>query len=206
MVEPSPDTRSSLTDLLTSQERYDAYRQAHHEERLATRRRILRWAIRVGTGAFSLALLLPALALRSLTREVQEVTAGDLLVYATGDQAGLPVDVTAITPDTAVQAFPEGKSDNERNLIELVRLAADLPTGLVAYSAICTHLGCTVLPRLSEQGYIVCPCHASVFDPAADARVVSGPANRPLPALPIEVSSDGVVRAAGGFAGPVGPA
>jgi len=206
MVEPSPDTRPSQTDLQTSQERYLAYRQAHHEERLATRRRILRWAIRVGTGAFSLALLLPALALRSLTREVQEVTAGDLLVYATGDKAGLPVDVAAIDPAMAVQAFPEGKSGNERNLIEIVRLAADLPTGLVAYSAICTHLGCTVLPRLSEQGYIVCPCHASVFDPAADARVVSGPANRPLPALPIEVSSDGVLRAAGGFEGPVGPA
>jgi rieske iron-sulfur protein len=206
MVEPSPDTRPSQTDLQISQERYLAYRLAHQEERLATRRRILRWAIRIGTGAFSLALLLPALALRSLTREVREVTAGDLLVYATGDQAGLPVDVAAIEPAMAVQAFPEGKSDNERNLIELVRLAADLPTGLVAYSAICTHLGCTVLPRLSEQGYIVCPCHASVFDPAADARVVSGPANRPLPALPIEVSSDGVVRAAGGFQGPVGPA
>jgi rieske iron-sulfur protein len=206
MVEPFPDTRPSKTDLQTSQERYLAYRQAHHEERLATRRRILRWAIRVGTGAFSLALLLPALALRSLTREVQEVTAGDLLVYATGDKAGLPVDVAAIGPVMAVQAFPEGKSDNERNLIELVRLAEGLPAGLVAYSAICTHLGCTVLPRLSEQGYIVCPCHASVFDPAADARVVSGPANRPLPALPIEVSSDGVVRAAGGFEGPVGPA
>jgi rieske iron-sulfur protein len=206
MVEPSPDTRPSQMDLQLRQERYLAYRQAHHEERLATRRRILRWAIRVGTGAFSLALLLPALALRSLTREVQEVTAGDLLVYATGDKAGLPVDVAAIEPVMAVQAFPDGKSDNERNLIELVRLAADLPTGLVAYSAICTHLGCTVLPRLSEQGYIVCPCHASVFDPAADARVVSGPANRPLPALPIEVSSDGVVRAAGGFEGPVGPA
>jgi rieske iron-sulfur protein len=206
MVEPSPDTRPSPMDLQTSQERYLAYRQAHHEERLATRRRILRWAIRIGTGAFSLALLLPALALRTLTREVREVTAGDTLVYATGDQAGLPVDVAAIEPAMAVQAFPEGKSDNERNLIELVRLAADLPAGLVAYSAICTHLGCTVLPRLSEQGYIVCPCHASVFDPAADARVVSGPANRPLPALPIEVASDGVVRAAGGFDGPVGPA
>jgi rieske iron-sulfur protein len=206
MVEPSPDTRPSPTDLQISQERYLAYRQAHHEERLATRRRILRWAIRVGTGAFSLALLLPALALRTLTREVQEVTAGDLLVYATGDQAGLPVDVAAIEPAMAVQAFPEGKSDNERNLIELVRLAADLPAGLVAYSAICTHLGCTVLPRLSEQGYIVCPCHASLFDPAAAAQVITGPANRPLPALPIEVTSDGVVRAAGGFAGPVGPA
>ncbi len=206
MVEPSPDTRPSQTDLRLSQERYLAYRQAHQEERLATRRRILRWAIRVGTGAFSLALLLPALALRTLTREVQDVTAGDLLVYATGDQAGLPVDVAAIEPAMAVQAFPEGKSDNERNLIELVRLAEDLPAGLVAYSAICTHLGCTVLPNLSEQGYIVCPCHASLFDPAAAAQVITGPANRPLPALPIEVSSDGAVRAAGGFQGPVGPA
>jgi rieske iron-sulfur protein len=206
MVEPSPATRPSQTDLQTRQERYLAYRQAHHEERLATRRRILRWAIRLGTGAFSLALLLPALALRTLTREVQEVTAGDVLVYATGGQAGLPVDIAAIAPVMAVQVFPQGKSDNERNLIELVRLAADLPTGLVAYSAICTHLGCTVLPKLSEQGYIVCPCHASVFDPAVAARVVSGPANRPLPALPIEVSSDGVVRAAGGFEGLVGPA
>jgi rieske iron-sulfur protein len=206
MVEPAPDARPSPTELQSSQARYLAYRQAHHEERLATRRRILRWAIRVGTGAFSLALLLPALALRTLTREVRDVTAGDLLVYATGDQTGLPVDVAAISPGTAVQAFPEGKSENERNLIELVRLAADLPAGLVAYSAICTHLGCTVLPSLSEQGYIVCPCHASVFDPAADARVISGPANRPLPALPVEVASDGGVRAAGGFEGPVGPA
>jgi rieske iron-sulfur protein len=206
MVEPAPDARPSPTELQSSQARYLAYRQAHHEERLATRRRILRWAIRVGTGAFSLALLLPALALRTLTREVRDVTAADLLVYATGDQTGLPVDVAAISPGTAVQAFPEGKSENERNLIELVRLAADLPAGLVAYSAICTHLGCTVLPSLSEQGYIVCPCHASVFDPAADARVISGPANRPLPALPVEVASDGGVRAAGGFEGPVGPA
>ena len=206
MVEPAPDARPSPTELQTSQARYLAYRQAHHEERLATRRRILRWAIRVGTGAFSLALLLPALALRTLTREVRDVTAGDLLVYATGDQTGLPVDVAAIAPGMAVQAFPEGKTENERNLIELVRLTADLPAGLVAYSAICTHLGCTVLPSLSEQGYIVCPCHASVFDPAADARVISGPANRPLPALPVEVASDGVVRAAGGFEGAVGPA
>ena len=151
-------------------------------------------------------MLLPALALRALTREVKAVTAGDVLVYATGDRSGLPVDLAALNPGMALQAFPEGKSDNEQNLIELVRLAADLPSGLVAYSAICTHLGCTVLPTLSQQGYIVCPCHASLFNPAADAEVVSGPANRPLPSLPIEVSPDGVVLAAGGFAGPVGPA
>lgn len=206
MVEPSPETRPSQLDLQTSQERYLAYRQRHREERLATRRRILRWVILIGTGAFSLALLLPALALRTLTREVKDVTAGDVLVYATGDQTGLPVHLSLLNPGTAVQVFPEGKSDNEQNLIELVRITSDLPAGLVAYSAICTHLGCTVLPALTEQGYIVCPCHASLFNPAAGAEVVSGPANRPLPSLPIEVSPDGAVLAAGGFTGPVGPA
>jgi rieske iron-sulfur protein len=199
---PDPHQTPTVTDLDLAV--YRAQRQRLQRERGDTRRRILQWVIGVGTGAFSLALLLPALALRSLTREVEVVSAGDTLVYATGNQAGLPIDATALEPGTAVQAFPEGKSDNERNLIELVRLAEDLPTGLVAYSAICTHLGCTVLPNLTE-GNILCPCHASLFDPAQDAAVIRGPANRPLPALPIDVSDDGQIVAAGGFAGPVGP-
>ena len=198
--EPSQPPTFSDTDMAV----YRAQRQRLQKERGDTRRRILQWVIGVGTGAFSLALLLPALALRSLTREVEEVSAGDTLVYATGNQAGLPIDASALEPGTAVQAFPEGKSDNERNLIELVRIAEDLPGGLVAFSAICTHLGCTVLPNLTE-GNILCPCHASLFDPAQDAAVIRGPANRPLPALPIEVSEEGQIVAAGGFAGPVGP-
>jgi rieske iron-sulfur protein len=219
MVTPSPDgpAAESTTGAGRSESQprdsnsrgdslYQQRRRAYHEERLATRRRILRWVIRIGTGAFSLALLLPALALRTLTREVQEVTSGDTLVYATGGRSGLPIDVETLAPGTAVQAFPEGKSDNERNLIEVVRLGEDLQSELVAYSAICTHLGCTVLPTLSDRGYIACPCHASVFDPANHARVISGPANRPLPALPVDVSSDGHIVAAGGFEGPVGPA
>ena len=205
MVTPAPDRRASEVDAQAATDIYHAHRQAHQEERLATRRRILRWVIRVGTGAFSLALLLPTLALRSLTREVEEVTAGDILVYASGDRAGLPIEPEAIDRGTAVHAFPEGKGDNERNLIEVVRLAEDRKLGLVGYSAICTHLGCTVLDTLSDRGYIVCPCHASVFDPADDAEVISGPANRPLPSLPVEVSPEGRVVAAGGFEGPIGP-
>lgn len=188
-----------------SEDLYRAYWQARQENRLATRRRILRWVIRIGAGSFSLALLLPALALRSLTREVKDISVGDILVYASGDRAGQPVKTEKLEPSTAVQAFPEGKSDNERNLIELVRLSPDLPTGLVAYSAICTHLGCTVLPTLTAQGYIICPCHGSQFDPAHDAQVVNGPANRPLPSLPLTISADGAVVAAGQFEGPIGP-
>lgn len=207
MVSPSPDSppTAASSATTTSEELYRAHWQARQEERLATRRRILRWVIRIGAGAFSLALLLPALAIRSLTQEVKEVAAGDLLVYAIGDRAGLPIEVAALAPGTAIQAFPEGKSDNEQNLIELVRLGEELPGSLVGYSAICTHLGCTVLERLNGNGDIVCPCHASVFDPADHARVLSGPAGRPLPALPLQIA-DGRVLAAGGFDGPVGPA
>ncbi len=204
MVTPSDD-RGHSPIAYTSSAEYQALRQKKQEESLTTRRRVLSWVIWLGTGAFSVALLLPALALRTLTREVAVVAAGDTLIYASGDQAGSPIAAEAIAPGTAVQAFPEGKSENEQNLIELVRLGEELPASLVAYSAICTHLGCSVLPNLTEEGGILCPCHASLFDPAADAAVLSGPASRPLPALPLEIAADGVIVAAGGFDGPVGP-
>jgi rieske iron-sulfur protein len=206
MVTPTSDGRSSLvSSTAQSEDLYRAHWLNRQAERLASRRRILRWVIRVGAGAFGLALLVPALALRSLTRTVDTVTAGDLLVYAIGDQAGLPIEIAALAPGTAVQAFPEGKSENEQNLIELVRLGDDPQGGLVAYSAICTHLGCTVLEALNPDGNIVCPCHASVFDPRADAQVLNGPAARPLPAIPVNIA-DGRVLAAGSFDAPIGPA
>jgi Rieske Fe-S protein len=62
----------------------------------------------------------------------------------------------------------------------------------VAYSAVCTHQGCTVAYR---NGQLACPCHGSVFDPANGAQVVAGPAPRPLPEIPIEVHSGEVLRA-----------
>ena len=170
------------------------------------RRRFLKWLIRLGYGAFALAFALPALALRALSQAKETIEPGDVLVYAMGDRAGLPVQADQVEPGTAVQAFPEGKTDNQNNLIAIIRLGPSAaPTDLVAYSAICTHLGCTVLPRLSDDGYIVCPCHASFFDPSEGARVVSGPATRPLHALPITVGPEGTIVATSSFLGDVGP-
>jgi Rieske Fe-S protein len=169
------------------------------------RRRFLKWLIRLGYGAFALAFALPALALRTLTSEAQSVASGDPLVYATGNQAGNPVSVDDIPPGSSVQAFPEGKSDNQNTLIELVHLSGNADPAVVAYSAICTHLGCSVLAQLNDEGNIVCPCHGSVFNPADGAAVVKGPAGRPLPGLPVSVDSNGAITAAGTFDAPVGP-
>jgi Rieske Fe-S protein len=62
----------------------------------------------------------------------------------------------------------------------------------VAYSAVCTHQGCTVAYK---NGQLACPCHGSVFDPAKGASVVAGPAPRPLPEIPVKVQGGEVVKA-----------
>jgi arsenite oxidase small subunit len=67
-----------------------------------------------------------------------------------------------------------------------------LPSGdFVAYSAICTHQGCTVAYR---NGQLACPCHGSVFDPANNGQVVTPPAQQPLPEIPVEVRGGDVFR------------
>jgi Rieske Fe-S protein len=62
----------------------------------------------------------------------------------------------------------------------------------VAYSAVCTHQRCEVA---YQDGQLACPCHGSVFDPADGAAVVTGPAQTPLPEIPVKVQGGEVVRA-----------
>lgn len=175
------------------------------DDRRWTRRNVLRWMIYGGWGVFALAGALPALAIKTLQEQKKAVAAGDKLVFAAGTSAGQALNAGTIPEGQTVQAFPDGKSDNQNNLIQLVKLPGVAANGgLVAYSAICTHLGCAVLPQLNAQGNINCPCHGSVFNPANGAAVVSGPAPRPLPNLPLQVGADGAITAAGAFSGPVG--
>jgi cytochrome b6-f complex iron-sulfur subunit len=61
-----------------------------------------------------------------------------------------------------------------------------------AYSAVCTHQGCTVA---YQNGQLFCPCHGSVFDPSRGGAVLSGPAPSPLPRIPVKVQRGSVYRA-----------
>ncbi|MFO7250194.1 MAG: Rieske 2Fe-2S domain-containing protein [Actinomycetes bacterium] len=77
--------------------------------------------------------------------------------------------------------------------------------GIVAYSKICTHVGCPAALYERTTNHILCPCHQSTFDAADGAKVIFGPAARPLPQLPITVDSEGYLVAQSDFQVPVGP-
>jgi ubiquinol-cytochrome c reductase iron-sulfur subunit len=76
---------------------------------------------------------------------------------------------------------------------------------IVAYSKICTHVGCPAALYEQTTHHILCPCHQSTFVATEGARVIFGPATRPLPQLPIGVDSQGFLIATGPFQEPVGP-
>lgn len=88
-----------------------------------------------------------------------------------------------VAPDSA-KKFKDSGQD-----AVLVRLDSG---DFVAYSAVCTHQQCIVDYK---NGQLACPCHGSIFDPANGGAVVNGPANRPLPEIPVKVEGGNVVKA-----------
>jgi quinol---cytochrome c reductase iron-sulfur subunit len=78
--------------------------------------------------------------------------------------------------------------------------------GIVAYSKICTHVGCPISLYEQQTHHVLCPCHQSTFDLSDGARVIFGPAGHALPQLRIGVNADGYLEALGDFEEPVGPA
>jgi rieske iron-sulfur protein len=150
---------------------------------------------------------------------VATVSSGDRLVYAKGSQEGTLLQSSAFKVGDAVLAYPQGKSKNQANLVQLIRLKEaefkpptriDLTDqGFVAYSAICTHLGCTVSWVENKQSpsasYTECFCHNSIFNPARGAKVIGGPAPIPLAQIGVKVSRDGTLVFTSGFSGPIGP-
>jgi len=77
--------------------------------------------------------------------------------------------------------------------------------GIVAYSKICTHVGCPISLKEQQSHHLLCPCHQSTFDLADGGRVLFGPAARALPQLPLMVDPEGYLVARSAFQQPVGP-
>ncbi len=127
-------------------------------------------------------------------------------------------DVWHVIPD-GLNELEHGKLDEKaKAIVLLVRLdPRDLKSdqspagetwgydGIVAYSKVCTHVGCPVALYEQQTHHLLCPCHQSTFDVADACKVVFGPAKRPLPQLPITVDDEGYLVAQSDFHEPVGP-
>ncbi|TYC99357.1 Rieske (2Fe-2S) protein [Arthrobacter echini] len=170
---------------------------------------------------------LPAIAifrdLGPLPGNALKETMWDAGVRLTRDPSGTPIRAADVTIGSAFHVIPEGLNEAEHKLEEKAKAVVLLmrldpnelnPSpgkedwaydGIVAYSKICTHVGCPVALYEQQTHHLLCPCHQSTFDVEHEAKVIFGPAARPLPQLPIEVDDEGYLVASSDFQEPVGP-
>jgi ubiquinol-cytochrome c reductase iron-sulfur subunit len=186
------------------------------ESTLRSRRLLLTSAIGAAT-AFGAALLFPIRSLGPRAGGGLKRTAygggGVRVVQADG----APVKPDQLPDDSVVTVWPEGHVEDADAPTLLIRTRSDqgfkpragrddwTVEGIVAYSKLCTHVGCPVGLYQAEEGLLLCPCHQSTFDVLDGARPIFGPAARSLPQLPLDVDDDGYIVARGDFSSPVGP-
>ncbi|MCW2133975.1 ubiquinol-cytochrome c reductase iron-sulfur subunit [Arthrobacter sp. VKM Ac-2550] len=158
-----------------------------------------------------------------LNPDVLRHTMWDAGVRLTRDPSGTPIKASDVTIGSAFHVIPEGLNEVEHKLEEkakavvlLMRLnPEDLHVspgredwnynGIVAYSKICTHVGCPVALYEQQTHHLLCPCHQSTFDLTQECKVIFGPATHALPQLPISVDDEGYLVATSDFHEPVGP-
>ena len=140
-----------------------------------SRRRFLRWLLAF-TGVTTLAMV--AAPVVSFLVPPKSSAAGSGGKVPAGKVADIPAGQGKVVPMGSKPA-----------------IVVNTPQGVVAYSAICTHLGCIVaFDDLSST--IVCPCHDGRFNPATGA-VVSGPPPAPLAKIEVSVEGDDIFLVGG---------
>ena len=170
-----------------------------------------------GSAATACAMARPAGA---AAPERQRPTKGDRLVIDAGEHKGEPARPDLLPaggpPVAALPVDPETGSvrDGSRlNKVLLLRLdageldeqtRAHAAEGVLAYSAVCTHQGCTVSGWLAPERVLACFCHESKFSATEAGKVVGGPSRARLPILPLAVV-DGALVVADGFTSKPGP-
>jgi rieske iron-sulfur protein len=172
----------------------------------------------------SVAMALAALTPPARADEAEDASSkrpqtGDMLVDATAAEPAQPLTPGDLKTDAApVLAWPmdpatkKARDGSRFNMVLVLRVdpskvvpdeAPHMADGVVAFSAICTHQQCPVTGWEPERQVLLCPCHQSEYDPKQNAKVVGGPAPRPLPALPLKIEN-GALLVAGPFIGRVG--
>jgi ubiquinol-cytochrome c reductase iron-sulfur subunit len=203
----------------------EVFSQANKESGF-TRRSLVRNTL---IGAF-LAAPIPAVVLfRDLAPAADPIAKMKETLWAEGvrlarDPSGAPIKASEVTIGSVFHIIPEGLAELEHHRLEekakaavlVMRLPLDalneLPEraswsyqGIVAYSKICTHVGCPVALYEQQTHHLLCPCHQSQFDVTNHCEVIFGPAARPLPQLPLTVDAEGYLVAQSDFTEPVGP-
>lgn len=192
------------------------------------RRTVLKGSVITALGLFPLTIAVPLIGSVGKDWDVSKFrhTMWKKGTRLTTDPAGRPVKASDVTIGSVVHIIPEAPEEERRShhwitekakaVVLLVRMdPADLKEseerkswsydGIVAYSKICTHVGCPVALYEQQTHHLLCPCHQSTFDVSDGAKVVFGPAKRPLPQLPIAVDSEGYLIAQDDFNEPIGP-
>jgi rieske iron-sulfur protein len=159
-----------------------------------------------------------AAPLAVVTRPAAAVSVGDRLVEEDAEGTAQPLRPGDLKPGKPLLAYPfdakAGKARDETRLNKLVLIRlpeaemapatrARAASGVLAYSAICTHQACDVKTWLSKEKALVCFCHSSKFALLDGAAVLNGPAARALPAVPLKLDGEFLVIA-GGFIGTPG--
>lgn len=138
------------------------------------------------------------------------------------DPDGTAIRLSDVTLGSVFHVLPEGIKDTAHPLNEKAKASVILISleehkiksqkekdwgvdGVVAYSKICTHVGCPVGLYEQQTHHLLCPCHQSTFDLTEDCKVIFGPAKRPLPQLKISVDDEGYLVADHDFEEAVGP-
>jgi ubiquinol-cytochrome c reductase iron-sulfur subunit len=167
-------------------------------------------------GALGLAVLFP---IRSLGprpgRGLKETPyrAGNLRLV---NESGELVRASQLAVDGVITCYPEGFLDEADSPTLLIHLRPGqnqpkpgredwAPNDLVAYSKLCSHMGCPVGLYQAQAGLLLCPCHQSTFDVGNHCNPIFGPATRSLPQLPLRIDNEDHIVATGDFSDPVGP-
>ena len=177
-------------------------------------------------GALGLSGIIPIILLRDLGPlpgdDLKKTSwkAGTRLVTDPGDRYLRPEDLEIGAVAQVLPEMPVGKErhleDIAKDAVLLIRLRPEefnldaerlswTYEGIIAFSKICSHMGCAVALYEQTTKHLLCPCHQSTFDVTRAAKVIFGPSARPLPQLAVTVDTQGYLVAQAPFSEPVGP-